>query len=122
MSTPYLDEAERATRVGLMHEGRLLAVDRPARIRESMSGSGPGDRLRRHRGARAPFCALTGTLRDVQLFGDRLNVVVDDAAAGRGGSGAALGEAGIEVTSLRVIPSSLENAFISLVRSERGER
>ena len=30
MSTPYLDEAERCTRVALVHEGRVLAVDEPA--------------------------------------------------------------------------------------------
>src|SRR5207237_1435376 len=29
MATPYLDEAERCARVALLHEGRLLAVDRP---------------------------------------------------------------------------------------------
>ena len=31
MSTPYLDEAERCSRVALLHEGRLLASDEPAR-------------------------------------------------------------------------------------------
>jgi len=33
MSTPYLDEAERCTRVALLHEGRLLACDDPTRLR-----------------------------------------------------------------------------------------
>ncbi|MGH9254641.1 MAG: ABC transporter ATP-binding protein [Vicinamibacterales bacterium] len=39
MSTPYLDEAERCTRVALLHEGRLLASDEPSRLRSSMPGS-----------------------------------------------------------------------------------
>jgi ABC-2 type transport system ATP-binding protein len=39
MSTPYLDEAERCTRVALLHEGRLLASDAPGRLRASMPGS-----------------------------------------------------------------------------------
>jgi ABC-2 type transport system ATP-binding protein len=39
MSTPYLDEAERCTRVALLHEGRLLASDSPERLRASMPGS-----------------------------------------------------------------------------------
>jgi len=119
MSTPYLDEAERATRVGLMHEGRLLAVDRPARIRESMRGlvlEIVCSDTRRARGA----LRLTGAFGDVQLFGDRLNVVVEDAPAAEALVRDALGQAGIDVSSLRVIPSSLENAFISLVRGERG--
>ena len=38
MSTPYLDEAERCTRVALIHEGRVLAADEPARLRELIPG------------------------------------------------------------------------------------
>jgi ABC-2 type transport system ATP-binding protein len=33
MATPYLDEAERCSRVALLHEGRLLALDDPTRLR-----------------------------------------------------------------------------------------
>jgi ABC-2 type transport system ATP-binding protein len=39
MSTPYLDEAERCSRVALLHDGRLLALDEPSRLRASMPGS-----------------------------------------------------------------------------------
>jgi ABC-2 type transport system ATP-binding protein len=41
MSTPYLDEAERCTRVALLHEGYLLASDEPSRLRASMPGTPP---------------------------------------------------------------------------------
>lgn len=34
VATAYLDEAERATRVGLMHRGRLIRVDTPANLRK----------------------------------------------------------------------------------------
>ena len=39
MSTPYLDEAERCSRVALMHEGRVLACDEPSRLRAEMPGA-----------------------------------------------------------------------------------
>jgi ABC-2 type transport system ATP-binding protein len=39
MSTPYLDEAERCTRVALLHEGRLLTSDAPSRLRAAMPGA-----------------------------------------------------------------------------------
>ena len=39
MSTPYLDEAERCTRVALLHDGRLLACDEPSSLRAAMPGS-----------------------------------------------------------------------------------
>jgi ABC-2 type transport system ATP-binding protein len=35
VTTAYLDEAERANRVGLMHQGRLIRCDTPAAIRGS---------------------------------------------------------------------------------------
>src|SRR5262247_2394803 len=38
MSTPYLDEAERCTRVALVHEGRALAIDEPERLRTLIRG------------------------------------------------------------------------------------
>ena len=37
VSTAYLDEAERCTRIGLIHRGKILMVDEPARIKESFS-------------------------------------------------------------------------------------
>jgi ABC-2 type transport system ATP-binding protein len=115
MSTPYLDEAERATRVGLMHEGRLLAEASPAAVRELTVGTVleivAGD-------IRRAFAVLRSAGMDVQLFGDRLNAVVQDAASGEAAVRSALGEAGIEVSFLRPIPPSLENAFISLVRGD----
>ncbi|MBI4265862.1 MAG: ABC transporter ATP-binding protein [Acidobacteria bacterium] len=36
MSTTYMDEAERCTRVALLHEGRLLAGGEPSRLRASL--------------------------------------------------------------------------------------
>lgn len=38
MSTPYLDEAERCSRVALLHDGWLLACDDPARLRAAAGG------------------------------------------------------------------------------------
>src|SRR3954447_267771 len=38
MSTPYLDEAERCGRVALLHDGRLLAIDRPAVLQSRLEG------------------------------------------------------------------------------------
>ena len=117
MSTPYLDEAERATRVGLLHEGRLLAMDTPARVRQSVGGSvlevvAPD--------IRRACAVLRSAGHDAQLFGDRLNAVVPDAASGEAAVRSVLEASGIPVEFLRVIPSSLENAFISLVKSGGG--
>ena len=39
MATPYMDEAERCSRVGLLAGGRLLAADTPANIKLLMRGT-----------------------------------------------------------------------------------
>jgi ABC-2 type transport system ATP-binding protein len=120
MATPYLDEAERASRVGLMNAGRLMAAESPARIKAAMRGSVLEIICSDIRKASNVLRGLD-ELREVQLFGDRLNAVALDAQAGEQAVRRSLGEAGIQITSLRVIPSSLENAFISLIRSESEE-
>ena len=38
VSTAYLDEAERCTRVGLMHRGRLIQCDTPQKLKEGIPG------------------------------------------------------------------------------------
>ena len=38
MTTPYLDEAERASRVALMNHGQILIADTPQAIRKQMKG------------------------------------------------------------------------------------
>ncbi len=45
MSTPYLDEAERSSRVGLIAGGRLVAADTPQAVKALMRGDGRRDRL-----------------------------------------------------------------------------
>src|SRR5436190_2476249 len=39
MSTPYLDEAERCSRIALLHEGKVLALDQPGRLRTGLTGA-----------------------------------------------------------------------------------
>ena len=113
MSTPYLDEAERCSRVGLMNTGRLVAADTPRAIKGMMKGEVVEivcGEIRR----------AFGLLKDwpgageVQLFGDRLNLVVEDARRDLPAVLARLGDAGIEVRDRRIIPPSLENVFISV--------
>jgi ABC-2 type transport system ATP-binding protein len=87
MSTPYLDEAERCTRVALLDRGRLMAVDTPDALRAGLEGSMfevvvAADVQQAQEALRAHGV-------DAQVFGDRLHVWVPDAA-GPAGSPAAL--------------------------------
>ena len=81
MSTPYLDEAERCTRVALVHEGRLLAIDEPARLRATHSGPYAGNRAP-HGAAAADSLRGCQVSHDAQVFGERIHVTLDDDAPG----------------------------------------
>jgi ABC-2 type transport system ATP-binding protein len=113
MATPYLDEAERATRVGLLNNGRLLLCDTPEKIR-----AGFHDEVLEivPENVRSAFEALKGkdSVKSVQLFGDRLHVVIHE-----GRTDVHLTEVlqaqGIRILSQRSLQPSLEDVFISRI-------
>jgi ABC-2 type transport system ATP-binding protein len=115
MATPYLDEAERCTRVVLLHQGRRLALDEPSRLQHALSGQMLEVTVE---GERPPIDRLAGIpgVADVQTFGDRAHVRLAglDQAAGIEAVRAALERAGTKSVSVRAITPSLEDVFIDL--------
>jgi ABC-2 type transport system ATP-binding protein len=119
MTTPYLDEAERCSRVALMSGGSTLVVDTPQNVKRLMRGE-----VLEIVCANVRFAAqrITGGegVRDVQVFGDRLNVIVDDHRRAMPAIESRLREAGLSVEEWRVVPPSLENVFIGLISAPAG--
>jgi ABC-2 type transport system ATP-binding protein len=115
MSTPYLDEAERCTRVGLINKGKIMIADNPANIKSFMKGEIIEIVCSEIRKA---FIILktVSSIKEVQAFGDRLNVVVEKSDNDFPPIKTKLLDSGINVESWRVIPPSLENVFISLMK------
>jgi ABC-2 type transport system ATP-binding protein len=120
MATPYLDEAERCTRVALLHDGRLLALDRPDALRATLPGALFEVIVSDHRRAPEVLKATPG-VADVQMFGERAHVLMDREEANAGERlSAALAQAGLSVTSVRPIASSLEDVFIARLHQLHG--
>jgi ABC-2 type transport system ATP-binding protein len=119
MATPYLDEAERCSRVALLHEGRLVALDAPGRLRSSLPGIVIEVIAPERDRAMAVLERLPG-VADVQLFGERAHVRLDANAplSDPAELEAALQRAGIAVESVRRVPASLEDVFIARVAKE----
>ena len=116
MTTPYMDEAERCSRVGLLSGGRLLAADTPQAVKSLMRGTVIEIVCPEIRRAFAVLKKIP-EVREVQLFGDRLNVVVDEVEKETALVEAALSKAGIPIIQKRVLPPSLENVFISVTQT-----
>ncbi|MGB7220536.1 MAG: ABC transporter ATP-binding protein [Vicinamibacterales bacterium] len=115
MSTPYLDEAERCTRVALVHEGHVLAVDEPSKLRALLPGRVLEVADAADEQSVAEIQRLPGVV-DVQVFGERLHVRLadeDEGAASRFVS--ALGVTPLARAAVRVVPPSLEDVYIAKV-------
>jgi ABC-2 type transport system ATP-binding protein len=118
MSTPYLDEAERCSRVALVHEGRVLAMDEPARLRTLISG-GMLEVIAPGRASAEILRSLPGVV-DAQVFGERVHVTLS-----RGGEDAearfkdALAATVLSGAPVRSVQPSLEDVFIARLSGSR---
>lgn len=114
MTTPYLDEAERCTRVALMNQGAIMLCDTPQNVKKVMNGEIVEIICT---DIRRSFAVLKThpLVREVQAFGDRLNVLVANAAQQMPEIERVLREQRIDITEWRVVTPSLENVFISLM-------
>jgi ABC-2 type transport system ATP-binding protein len=117
VSTPYMDEAERCSRVGLMYQGQIIVCDVPDAIKGLVTGDLLEVRTSDLRRAEEVVAGLDGVL-EVQTYGDLLHVFVQDAQAQQESIQAALAAEGIEVASVRQTRPRMEEAFISLVRKQ----
>ncbi len=115
VSTPYMDEAERCSRAGLMFEGNIVVCDTPERIKGLVEGELLELRPDRLREASRVIENLPGVL-EVQTYGDLLHVFVDGAARCAPIIQDTLSGAGIVVRGLRQTRPRMEEAFISLIR------
>jgi ABC-2 type transport system ATP-binding protein len=117
MSTPYLDEAERCSRVALMNNGNIMVVDTPQNVKGLMKGEVVEivcDRIRQA----TKVLKTNPQIKDIQAFGDRLNIVMENIKRDFPDIQKQLKSEQIQIQEWRVINPSLENIFISLMKAE----
>ncbi|HET6372966.1 MAG TPA: ABC transporter ATP-binding protein [Candidatus Polarisedimenticolia bacterium] len=116
VTTHYMEEAERCNRIGFIHSGRLAALGTPAELKTRwmqadvvrLAGPDPYDIYR----------ALKGTplVLDVNIYGNDVHAVVDEAGPAVPALRRHLSAAGLTVTSVEPIPPSIEDVFVRLTR------
>ena len=115
ISTPYMDEAERCQRVGLLYDGRLMMCDQPRRIRTLT----PGELIEFHtpdwQGAQRALKGIPGVL-EVQTYGDVMRVFLDSAKRRVPAVQAALRIQGVAYRGMRRKLAGMEEAFVSMIR------
>jgi ABC-2 type transport system ATP-binding protein len=115
LSTPYMDEAARCSRVGFMRNGRVIAEGSPSQLRAKLEG-----RILEMQGRSLPALReASGKImgvEDVRAFGDRLHLRV---AAGQAESvlkalNSSASASDEPLLTARLVPPTLEDVFISL--------
>lgn len=122
VATPYLDEAERCNRLILMHEGSIQECGSPAELKQSLGlhrlevRSGKLEVL--EAGLRSISPSLSGAPKDVQTFGDRLDVLVTDYAEGEAALRLCAQQCGVDDLAIEALEPTLENVFVAKLREE----
>ena len=112
VSTPYMDEAELCGRVAFMHQGRIVSCASPQQLRENYPYSileltGAGRDVKR--------CLPSG-LVDINAFGDKYHLVVEDPQQSMKVVAEALAKAGFSGFRLTEVAPTLEDVFVSLAK------
>lgn len=114
VSTAYLDEAERAHRVALMHKGRILMVDEPRRLRQNYEGQLLEVEVADQQAGRKALAEVSQALQ-VVARGDRLMITVSDRERDWPPLEAALRAAGLDDLRMRPAQPSLEDVFVQVM-------
>jgi ABC-2 type transport system ATP-binding protein len=118
IATPYLDEAERCSRVVLMHQGQVLADAPPADLRNLLPGVIVEVAARPRTLVTHTLAGVPGVV-NVQPFAARFHVRLSAAEGAADRIRKALEGAGATVEEVRVIPAGLEDTFLHLTRRDQ---
>lgn len=113
VSTPYMDEAELCNRVAFMHNGEIVSCDSPQGLRDAY----PYKVLELETNDRRIKKQLeTCAIVDVNAFGDKYHLVVENSNIATLQIREALAAIGLQQISLQEIPPTLEDVFVALAK------
>ncbi len=114
VSTPYMDEADRCSRVGLMYEGEMIVCDTPQNIRGQIEGDLIELKSTDWRRAKGILQNMPGVI-EIQTYGEALHILVDSEEKRLTMLERTLAENNVTYRGLRRAPIRMEEAFLSLI-------
>ncbi|ARV58152.1 ABC transporter ATP-binding protein [Nostocales cyanobacterium HT-58-2] len=127
VATPYLDEAERCSRIALMYDGKIQQCDTPAKVKASLGLQRlevhlPVAQLDKAADILHNNLDLRELVSDVQRFGDHLDVLTGQPRETSQRIRRVLEQQQIPVENLAIDTPTLENTFVARLRELKGER
>jgi ABC-2 type transport system ATP-binding protein len=122
VTTHYMDEAEYCSQVGILNEGRLLAMETPTRLKESLPGRmwdivigrSEQDQIDQLLPVLDLLNSIPGVVR-ASLAGDQLRALVENQM-GQTGLTSILTGAGVTPVQVEPAQPMMEDVFMSLVK------
>ena len=115
VSTPYMDEADRCSMVGLMYAGKLVECDTPQNIRGKLKKDVVQIQAKDWQKTLETVAGLEG-VSEAQTYGEAVNLLVDNGKKRLPEIENVLKKSNIGYRSIRIAPPRMEEAFISLIR------
>jgi ABC-2 type transport system ATP-binding protein len=118
VATPYLDEAERCHRIALMHSGEIQQIDTPSRLRKGLGLARLEVRTPDRETLENKLNNLlsASSIVDIQLFGDRLDVLVNDVHNTEAEIREICHQEQLRLDSIYVTEPTLENVVVTRLR------
>jgi ABC-2 type transport system ATP-binding protein len=116
LTTHYMDEAEKASRIAIIDHGKLVAMDTPSRLKHTVGNDIVSVKTGDNRKAAEEIKSRYGT--DVRADGDNLNFTVEN---GEEFLPAFVRDSGLNITSISVRHPTLEDVFLKLTGREIRE-
>ncbi len=115
LSTPYMDEAERCSRVGFLQDGTMIACGSPAELKAELGVRVLDLHCAAPRQAERTLRHLSG-FESTSMFGDRLHLTLPREGLDPADVVAWARAAGVDIDDWRIIPPSLEDVFLAYTR------
>ena len=125
VATPYLDEAERCNRIALMYEGHIREIGTLSQLRRNLGLERLEVRSPNIPATEAALIEASGqsnsSIVDVQTFGDRIDVLVQNAQQDAPKVRQILAQQHLTLDSLESSDVTLENVFVTRLRQQGSD-
>jgi len=120
ITTHYMDEAEHCDRLGLMYQGKLIALGSPSQLKTERVKGELVEVVSPDFVKTMELLSAEARFRQASFFGTNIHVVVDDARTAPAEIKSLLESSNVSVHSINCIPFTLEDVFISLVEEQEN--
>lgn len=111
ISTPYMDEAERCSRIGLIHNGRILVVDSPNELKKKITGKVMEIKCDEPHIV-SEVVKTAKSVISTQTYSDKLRILLNKGADEQE-TISLLKSKGVNFTDIREVLPNVEDIFIS---------